>query len=302
LCKYWDVSRQAFYKERKCEQEESDKQNRLIKAVRIKRREHVRMGGRKLFHELGDELRQCGRGFGRDKFFELLGKHDLLVKRRRKYAITTNSDHPFYKYRNDLAEAVITSPNQAWVSDITYLNTRLGFVYLSLVTDAYSRKIVGWNVDRSLAVEGTLKAVGQAISQCKRLKGVIHHSDRGIQYCCHAYTGRLKRKGIRISMGEAGNCYDNAVAERVNGILKQEYLLDAEFVDLAHARRAIQQAIYLYNYKRPHWSLGLRKPAEVHGWDEERIQATGSLKDAETATHKARHRIFLTANNESGMN
>jgi len=236
----------------------------LVAEVQQVRREHVKLGGRKLYHELHDQIRQCGRGFGRDKFFELLRQHDLLVKRRRKFAVTTQSNHPFYKYKNELCQAEITTPNQAWVSDITYLRTRNGFAYLSLITDVYSRKIVGWNVDRSLGVESTLKAAKQAIGQCRQAKGLIHHSDRGIQYCCYAYTDELKGKGIRISMGEAGNCYDNAMAERVNGILKDEYLLDREFVNLKHAIESTKQAIYLYNYKRPHWSLGLQRPAEVH--------------------------------------
>jgi putative transposase len=225
------------------------------------------MGTRKLFNELRSEIRQHGRGFGRDKFFELLRYHDLLVKRRRKYAITTNSGHPFYKHRNQLAKAVITGPHQAWVSDITYLRTRKGFAYLSLITDVYSRKIVGWNVDMSLGVESTLKAAEQAIRQCADPAGVIHHSDRGIQYCCYAYTDKLKGQGVTISMGDAGNCYDNAIAERVNGILKEEYLLDAEFVDIEHAISATRQAVHLYNYKRPHWSLDLKKPAEVHAFE-----------------------------------
>lgn len=236
----------------------------MINEVKQIRRLHPRQGGKKLFNELHQQLRQCGRGFGRDKFFELLRYHDLLVKRKRNFTVTTNSNHPFYKYKNELEKATITAPNQAWVSDITYLRTRNGFVYLSLVTDAYSRKIVGWNLDQSLGVESTLKAAEQAIKQCNKPKGVIHHSDRGIQYCCYAYTDRLKEKGVNISMGQAGNCYDNAMAERVNGILKNEYLLDAEFVDLEHARGATKEAIFLYNYKRPHWSLNLKKPAEVH--------------------------------------
>lgn len=222
------------------------------------------MGTRKLFNELRSEIGQCGRGFGRDKFFDLLRFNDLLVKRRRKYAVTTNSNHPFYKYKNELAKTTITAPDQAWVSDITYLRTHKDFVYLSLVTDVYSRKIVGWNVDRSLGVESTLKAANQAIKQCKYPKGVIHHSDRGIQYCCYAYSDRLKAKGIIISMGQAGNCYDNAIAERVNGILKEEYLLDGEFKNIEDAKKAAREAIYLYNNKRPHWSLQLKKPAEVH--------------------------------------
>jgi transposase InsO family protein len=283
LCKFWKISRQAFYKSRKSPEIEDEKQCRIIDEVKQIRREQIKLGGRKIFNELRQELHECGRGFGRDKFFELLRKHDLLVKRKRKFAITTQSNHPFYKYRNELAKATITAPNQAWVSDITYLQTRKGFVYLSLITDAYSRKIVGWNVDVSLGVESTLKAAEQAIKQCRQTKGLIHHSDRGIQYCCYAYTNRLKKNGINISMGEAGNCYDNAIAERVNGILKDEYLLDTEFINIEHAIHATRQAIYLYNYKRPHWSLGLKKPAEVHAKLE---GATCSLKEAGTAPLK----------------
>ena len=264
LCKYWGVSRQAFYKERKCERTQNDKHIKVINEVRQIRQSHIKLGVKKIFNEMRTSLGQYGRGFGRDKFFDLLRHHDLLVKRKRKFAVTTQSDHPFYKYKNELAKANITAPHQAWVSDITYLRTRKGFVYLSLVTDAYSRKIIGWNVDVSLGVESTLKAVEQAIKQCKQTRNVIHHSDRGIQYCCYAYTDRLKQQGINISMGEAGNCYDNAIDERVNGILKGEYLLDTEFIDIKHAREATKEAVYLYNYQRPHWSLKLKKPAEVH--------------------------------------
>ena len=228
------------------------------------RKDHVKLGTRKLYYELRHDISKCGSGFGRDKFFDLLRHHDLLVKRRRKYAVTTNSDHPFYKYNNELVKAPITAPDQAWVSDITYLTTRQGFAYLSLITDAYSRKIVGWHVDVSLGVAGTIKAAEKAIRQCADTKGVIHHSDRGIQYCCYAYSGLLKKQGIKISMGEAGNCYDNAIAERVNGILKNEYLLDTEFINIEDAIEVTRRAVYLYNYKRPHWSLKLQKPAEVH--------------------------------------
>jgi len=236
----------------------------LLTRVKAMRKQQTKLGTKKLYNELKIEGQHYGRGFGRDKFFELLRYNGLLIKRKRRYAITTQSDHPFYKYGNKLATTSITAPHQAWVSDITYLRTRQGFAYLSLVTDAYSRKIVGWNVDVSLGVAGTIKAVNQAIHQSSNTEGIIHHSDRGIQYCCHAYTSILKQKGIQISMGEAGNCYDNAIAERVNGILKDEYLLDAEFPNLQYAINATREAIYLYNHKRPHWSLNLRKPADVH--------------------------------------
>lgn len=222
------------------------------------------MGTLKLRSELMEEIKQCGRGFGKNKLFDLLRNNDLLLKRRRRYTVTTNSNHPFYKYTNLLAKETVTAPDQAWVCDITYLRTRNKFVYLSLVTDVYSRKIVGWNVDVSLAVEGAIEALKMAIRNSSGAKGVIHHSDRGIQYCCYAYTDLAKKNGIKMSMGEVGNCYDNAIAERVNGILKDEYLLDSEFIDKKQAERAVKEAVYLYNYERPHWALNLKKPAEVY--------------------------------------
>jgi len=264
LCNYWQVSRQAYYKMQEDFIEREEQAKDLLDRVRAIRKRHSKLGTIKLRTALSAELRKCRRGFGRDKFFDLLRYNDLLVKRRRKYAITTNSDHPFYKHKNRLAGVTVTRPDEAWVSDITYLRTRSGFVYLSLVTDVYSRKIVGWDVNVSLAVEGSVKAVKKAIRNCSGTQNLIHHSDRGIQYCCHAYTALLKKKGIQVSMGEAGNCYDNAIAERVNGILKNEYLLDNEFASFDQAVRATREAIYLYNYERPHWSLGLKKPADIY--------------------------------------
>ena len=245
-------------------EERENEENFILSHVKSIRKRHTRMGTLKLRNELKEEIKQCGRGYGKNKLFDLLRNNDLLLKRRRRYTVTTDSKHAFYKHTNHLAEATITAPDQAWVSDITYLQTRGKFVYLSLVTDVYSRKIVGWNVDTSLAVEGALSAIKMAFKDCRNTKGLIHHSDRGIQYCCHAYNDLVNKKEVIMSMGEAGNCYDNAIAERVNGILKDEYLLDSEFVDKAHAERAVREAVYLYNYERPHWSLSLKKPAEVY--------------------------------------
>ena len=243
---------------------QKEQELKIIRQVKQIRQQQVKLGTRKLYHELEPLLKQLGRGMGRDKFFDLLRRHGLLIKRKRRYAVTTQSNHPYYKYSNELQDAIITAPNQAWVSDITYLRTRSGFLYLSLLTDVYSRKIVGWQVDRSLGVETCIKALRKALRQTDRTEELIHHSDRGIQYCCYAYTDILGKKQMKISMGAAGNCYDNAIAERVNGILKQEYLLDDEFKDLNQAIAATRQAIYMYNYKRPHWSLNLKKPADVH--------------------------------------
>jgi len=264
LCRYWGVSRQAYYKGRGKRDIKATQYSLLLDHVKGIRKSQTKMGTLKIRHELRQQIKACGRGFGRDKFFELLRKHDLLVKRRRKYVVTTNSNHPFYKYNNKLSTASVTAPDQAWVSDITYLRTRERFVYLSLVTDLYSRKIVGWNVDVSLGVEGSIRALNKAIKQCSDKIGLIHHSDRGIQYCCYAYTDILKKHGLNISMGDVGNCYDNAVAERVNGILKSEFLLDTEFANYNDAVKATKEAIHLYNFERPHWSLNLDKPAIVH--------------------------------------
>lgn len=243
--------------------------------------------------ELQTEIKRCGRGYGRNKLFDLLRNNDLLLKRRRRYSITTNSNHTFYKHTNQLAKARITAPDQAWVSDITYLRTRHKFVYLSLVTDVYSRKIVGWNVDVSLAVEGAIGAMKMAIANSSGTKDLIHHSDRGIQYCCYAYNELTKKHGIKMSMGQTGNCYDNAIAERVNGILKDEYLLDSEFVDIKQAVKAVKEAIYLYNYERPHWSLNLKKPADVYCCSTVRKSEERQFKRCGGGSlQRARQRIF----------
>lgn len=201
---------------------------------------------------------------GRDKFFDLLGRHQLLVKRRRKYALTTQSYHRFHTYANLIKNWVPQRSNQLWAVDITYVRTQQGFVYLFLLTDAYSRKIVGWQLSHSLAVEGAVQALKMAIRQAGRIRELIHHSDRGIQYCCKEYIDLLNNNGIAISMAEAGNCYENALAERVNGILKDEYGLEQTFKGHSEALQATKEAIRAYNEKRPHWSLNLRTPAQVH--------------------------------------
>jgi transposase InsO family protein len=156
-------------------------------------------------------------------------------------------------------------PNQVWVSDITYIRTGDKFAYLSLITDRYSRKIVGWHLSDNLGMEGCLEALKKALSTCRDTSGIIHHSDRGIQYCSHPYTKLLTQKGMQISMTEENHCYENGLAERVNGILKDEYMLESRFKDINQARRTCAQAIMLYNTRRPHWALKLRTPEEVHG-------------------------------------
>lgn len=201
---------------------------------------------------------------GRDKFFDLLRKQQLLIRRKRKYAVTTQSLHRFRVYKNKMIGLKLSQPGQAWVCDITYVRTTGKFVYLFLITDAFSRKIIGWHMSNSLAVEGARKAVAKAIKQCPNTRGVIHHSDRGFQYCSPQYVKPLEHLGIQISMAEAGNCYENAIAERINGILKQEYGLDEIFSDQIQAERVTGQGIKAYNEQRPHWSLEFKTPAQVH--------------------------------------
>lgn len=222
------------------------------------------MGGKKLYRLLEGDIHQVDAGMGRDKFFDLLRKWKLLVVRQRKYAVTTQSYHRFKVYRNQLMGFTPVQPHQAWVCDITYMRTRKGFVYLFLITDAYSRKIVGWELSNSLGLGGALQSLRMAIKQCSHTQGLIHHSDRGFQYCSHEYVKLLTAKGINISMAEAGNCYENAMAERINGILKGEYGLDETYSNEQEARKAVQDGIQAYNDQRPHWSLNLQIPSKVH--------------------------------------
>lgn len=228
------------------------------------RRTHARMGGKKLYWLLQTEIHRIDGSVGRDKFFDLLRRWDLLVERRRKYAVTTDSHHRFRVYQNKLQEFTPKAPHQVWVCDITYVRVAKGFVYLFLITDAYSRKIIGWKLSDSLGLHGALQSLKMALKQCRSPKGLIHHSDRGFQYCSHQYVKKLKANSIQISMAEAGNCYQNAMAERVNGILKDEYGLDQTFADQKQASKVTAQAIKAYNEHRPHWSLKLQIPANVH--------------------------------------
>ncbi len=170
----------------------------------------------------------------------------------------------FRVYGNLLKDACLSGPCEAVVSDITYIRTDEGFMYLSLIMDAYSRAIVGYDCSDSLEAEGAMRSLSMACRQLKGCSGVIHHSDRGIQYCSAAYVGRLERGGFRISMTEVNHCYENSQAERLNGILKGEYGLGGRFLSKSDVRRAVREAVMLYNYRRPHQALGYRCPMEVH--------------------------------------
>ncbi|MGC8542012.1 MAG: IS3 family transposase [Phycisphaerae bacterium] len=201
---------------------------------------------------------------GRDRFFALLGREHLLLERSRRTTRTTWSGHGFAMYSNLAKEMTLSRPHELLVSDITYIRTLEGFMYLSLVMDAYSRKIVGYDRSDSLEMQGALRALEMALKQLPSGAEATHHSDRGIQYCCGPYIEQLKQAGLRISMTETNHCYENGQAERLNGILKQEYGLGETFACKELVQPAVTQAVVLYNQYRPHTALGYRMPAEVH--------------------------------------
>ncbi len=263
ICAWYGISRQAHYQMKWRQQQQQQQAEEVLALVRKIRHKHKRMGGRKLYHQLQPELLKRGIQLGRDRFFDLLREHDLLLRPKKRAYRTTWAGK--WRCENLLAEALITAPNQAWVCDLTYIATEVGFVYLALVTDLYSRRIMGYDLSRSLCLEGATRAVQMAIAQAGQpLAGLIHHSDHGVQYTSHPYRDLLAQHHILSSMGEVGNCYDNAVAERVNGILKLEYGLDDTFVDFAQAHLAVEQAVWLYNHERPHLALAYQKPFQVY--------------------------------------
>lgn len=226
------------------------------------------LGVIKLHWVLGDTLRDHGIKMGRDKLYRLLGDYGLLItKRSRRRPITTNSNHPFYKYKNLVKEMTLIRPNQLWVSDITYLKVSGQFCYLSLITDAFSRKIVGYHLAVNLKTDGPLKALKMALSTYRpgtEGQRLIHHSDRGLQYCCGDYIKTLNSHDIQISMTQNGDPYENALAERMNGILKYDFNLRKTFKTQEGLRLAVDRAVGYYNSLRPHLSLKMSTPDRVH--------------------------------------
>jgi transposase InsO family protein len=258
------MSRQNYYARRHRRHRRQIDAELVVALVQAERRRQPRLGGRKLLFLLRAQLTAAGVRLGRDRFFALLRSQGLLVERKRGWPKTTNSRHSLPVFRNLVKDLEVTAPDQVWVSDLTYLRTEEGFLYAALITDKYSRKIVGRHVGDSLESIGCQQALAMALAGLPADRHPIHHSDRGCQYCCHDYVELLTRRGLSISMTEALHCYENALAERVNGILKQEYELDGTFQTKQQARTAFQQAVALYNQRRPHLSLDYRTPDEVH--------------------------------------
>ncbi|QNK79074.1 IS3 family transposase [Winogradskyella sp. PAMC22761] len=258
------LKRNAYYKHKKRADKRLILEQQIINIVRKRRKSLPREGVRKLIRSLDKEFSDANIKVGRDTLFKVLRKHNMLTLRKKTSARTTNSYHRFYKYSNIIKDLEVTKPNQVWVSDITYIRTVKGFCYLALITDMYSRRIVGYDLSDSLELNGCVRALKKAIYQAKDIKQLIHHSDRGIQYCSNVYTQILKRKKIDISMTEENHCYENAMAERVNGILKDEFYLDQTFDNVTHASRAAKNAINLYNEIRLHLSLDYKTPNMVY--------------------------------------
>jgi transposase InsO family protein len=264
ICDILGISRQGYYKGRKKNQKKRLEEEVIIKLVLNHRRKMPMIGGKKLFRMLEPDFRRMKISIGRDKFFSLLGRNGLLIRRKRRYSKTTNSFHHFRIHKNLIKEVEPMNPDEIYVSDITYIRTADSFCYLALITDLYSRKIVGYDVSDSLNLEGSLRALKMAIKDKDELRGLIHHSDRGIQYCSNLYTELLTDKNIRISMSEKGNPYENAVAERINGILKEEFMLSETFRTKDLAYRAVKEAIETYNELRPHMSINYMTPNQKY--------------------------------------
>jgi putative transposase len=263
ICNFFGLTRDAWYKYQKRQISRKTVASKVIKLVKEERKDQPRVGTRKLYEALEHSFEIAQVKVGRDSLFDILRDHNLLVKRKKAYCKTTNSYHHFHKYNNLIKDIKITKPNQVWVSDITYIRTVKGFCYLALITDLYSRKIVGYDISDSLELTGCLRALKMALWQARPAVGLVHHSDRGVQYCSHEYVNELKKRNIRISMTEENHCYENAVAERVNGILKDEFYLDQCFFTTDHACKAAKNAIEIYNSKRLHLSLGYKTPNSV---------------------------------------
>ena len=271
MCGLFGHTRQAWYDTKKRQSETQLSEVLVLQEAKKLRKEHKKMGCEKMHGLMKPFLADHGIKIGRDKFYFLIAEHGLQVRRSKRKAKTTNSNHLFKKYPNIVRDIELCNAGKLWVSDITYIRTTYGFAYLSLITDAYSKKIVGWCLWPDLTSTGALNALKMAVSCEKVTNKLIHHSDRGIQYCCYDYVNYLKGCDIQISMTEQGDPYENAIAERVNGILKDEYDLYDTFDDYNQAHEAVKIAIDKYNNQRPHRSCNMLTPAQAH-------KQTGVLK------------------------
>lgn len=268
MCRLLGYSRSWYYKSSTRKAVMEMEAQWIVNRVKEIREDHPRIGTRKLYSMLADFRSSAQIKMGRDAFFSLLGERKLLIKKKRRSMRTTNSVHGFRKYPDLRKELTVDRKNQLWVSDITYWKPGSKFLYINFITDAYSHKIVGYHLAKTMKVVENLRSLKMALKDlatedCKQTN-LIHHSDRGFQYCAYQYVKKLRNQGIKISMTESSDPRDNAVAERINGIIKNEYLYKIRTDDFNAARKAVDEAVKLYNEHRPHLSIGMLTPSELH--------------------------------------
>ena len=265
LCRLFGISRQSFYQYWQKQDQLVHEQKIVLDLVNNIRKDHPVIGTRKLYLMIGNELKRHQIKIGRDKLYNILAVNGLLLKRRKRSVRTTFSNHRFRKYPNLIVGLPINKPNQVWVSDITYWRFNEGFLYLFFITDAYSRKIVGHNIADNMMTINNIRALKTALQKVVGpFESLIHHSDRGLQYCSFKYTRLLQTNNIKISMTQSGDPLENPLAERINGIIKLEYLDHYKVKNLSEAKKLLSKVIDRYNQERPHMSCLNKVPDEVH--------------------------------------
>ncbi len=270
-CSLFGYNRQVYYRRKKRVASRIELASEVVSLVQSVSNKMPKIGGKKLYHILALELKELG--VGRDRLFDILRANHLLIKPKRQYHKTTNSHHRFKKHKNLIEDVTPMRPEQIWVSDITYIGTREHPQYLALVTDAYSKKIMGYNVSDSLSARGSMKALKMALKNRRyKTQKLIHHSDRGLQYCSTGYQSILAKNEIKCSMTEQYDPYQNAVAERINGILKQEFLIGIRVKDIDLMKRLVKESIAIYNAERPHLSCHYNTPNHMHGQSKIKIK------------------------------
>lgn len=264
-CALLGISRQSYYRQQRVQERKAIEQEIVIQLVKEVRQKLPRAGARMLYAMLKEDLSNMGIKIGRDALFSLLSEHNMLIRRKKRKIFTTDSNHSFRIYGNLIKDMEIIKPNQVWVSDITYFRVTDNFVFISLITDAYSKKILGYNASNNLGGVNALRALKMAITQAPYpLMKIIHHSDRGVQYCCKDYIKTLKKSHLKISMAARGNPLENAVAERINGTIKNDFLYHYKVQNLIQTKAALQKAVRIYNNERPHSSIGYLTPSLAH--------------------------------------
>lgn len=264
-------TRQAYYQLQKYEYKCRAQSQIVLEMVLNERSSLPGIGGRKLLTMISMPMKRENIQIGRDAFFDLLRENHLLVRHRKTKVVTTDSRHRYRRYPNLIRDILLTRPHQLWVSDITYIATSEGYLYLSLITDAYSRKIVGWNLSHKLDADSAVYALEMALSGLpdNKADNLIHHSDRGVQYCCDKYIAKLRSNHISISMTENGDPLENAIAERINGTLKTEWLNKTSPGTKKETAQRLSGIIDAYNTRRPHLSINMLTPEAAHSGEGE---------------------------------